>query len=270
MNHYAVIGHPVQHSLSPKIHEAFAQQTGQTLHYSRIEPPINDFIAAVQQFQREGGRGLNVTLPFKQAAYKIAQQRSATAEEAKAASVLHFRETGIYADNFDGLGLVQDLTKNHHLSLQNRRILLIGAGGAAQGILGPLCDQHPAQIILANRTAEKAVQLANLFRSRGNVKGVGLDALKNDYDLIIHATSLGHQSQSFMLPTHLVHAKTFCYDISYGKAAQPFLNWARAQGAQHTSDGLGMLVEHNALVFQLWFGIQPQTQPVIQLLRQEI
>lgn len=269
MDKYAVIGNPVEHSLSPIIHEAFAKQTKRELNFSKIKAPLDGFIPTVRQFIQAGGKGLNVTLPFKQEAYQLATQRSKAAEEAQAASVLHFRANDvIYAENFDGLGLVNDLTRNYHIPLTHRKILIIGAGGAAQGILGPLLDQSPAKIIIANRTPDKAHQLATKFRARGSVQGTSFAELEaSAYDVIIHATSLGYEGQMPTLPAGLISTDTCCYDISYGKAAQPFLNWAKAQGARQCFNGLGMLVEHNAAVFNLWFGIFPDTQPVIQQLR---
>lgn len=266
---YAVIGNPVEHSLSPLIHEAFAEQTHRSLHYSKIKAPRDGFIKTVREFQQTGGKGLNVTLPFKLQAYQLANQRSYAAEAAQAVSVLHFRNQGIiYADNYDGLGMVNDLTHNYHIDLAQKTILIIGAGGAAQGILGPLLDKFPIEVTIANRTANKAHQLATKFQARGTVQGVGFAELKPfPYDVIIHATSLGHQGQTVPLPWGLIGANTCCYDISYGKAAQPFLQWAKTQGAKKCFDGLGMLVEHNAAVFYLWFHVHPDPKPVITMLR---
>jgi shikimate dehydrogenase len=271
MDKYAVIGNPVEHSLSPIIHEAFAKQTKQKFIYSKIEAPLDGFVPTVQQFITAGGKGLNVTLPFKHEAYQLSTNRSKTVEEAQAASVLHFRtHQEIYADNFDGFGMVQDLTCNYQIKLTQQKILVLGAGGAAQGILGPLLDQSPAQVVIANRTGDKAHHLATKFRSRGPVQGISFAELKaSPYDVIIHVTSIGHQNQALTLPDGLITADTCCYDISYGKAAQTFLNWAKMQGAKKYFDGLGMLVEHNAAVFYLWFGIHPDTQPVIKMLRTE-
>lgn len=269
MNLYAVIGNPVEHSLSPVIHEAFAKQAHISLNYRKIKAPVDAFVQTVKQFIAEGGKGLNVTLPFKQEAFQLATQRSKNAEMAQAASVLHFpTDNIIFADNFDGLGLVNDLTRNYQIPLTQQKILLVGAGGAAQGILGPLLQKSPAQIMIANRTGEKAQQLAQQFRRYGSIEGCGFDELKPIiYDVIIHVTSIGHQGQAPQLPNGLIDAHTCCYDISYGKAAQPFLNWAKTQGAKKYYDGLGMLVEHNAAVFHLWFNIHPDPKPIIQTLR---
>ncbi len=272
MDKYAVIGNPVEHSLSPVIHHAFAEQNHQAIDYSKIKAPLDGFVEAVKKFQREGGKGLNVTLPFKVEAYQLASKRSRAADEAKAASVLQLHADGtIYADNYDGLGLVQDLTRNHRVDLNQKRILIVGAGGAVQGILGALLDKAPAQLTIANRTADKARQLAQVFRLRGNVRGIGLEEIEaSPYDVIIHATSLGHQQKLPSLPNGLITKNTCCYDLTYGRAAEPFLQWAKSQGATHCYDGLGMLVEHNAAVFYLWRGSYPDTEPVIRALRKKI
>lgn len=269
MDKYAIIGNPVEHSLSPVIFQAFSEQTNQSLDYLRIKAPLDGFAATIKQFQKEGGKGANITLPFKHEAYRLADKRSKEANEAEAVSALQFRTDGtIYGVNYDGLGLVQDLTRNHNITLGQKSILIIGAGGATRGILGPLSNAAPAKIIIINRTASKARELADLFHLHGEIQGMGFDELEpTRYDIIIHATSLGHQGKAPSLPHGLIGPHTCCYDLSYGKIAAPFLQWARNEGAENCFDGLGMLVEHNAAVFYLWFGIYPDTSPVIEMLQ---
>ncbi len=266
MDKYAVIGNPVEHSLSPLILQAFAKQTGKSFEYTTIKPPLDGFVSAVRRFQGEGGKGLNVTLPFKREAYHLADQRSAAAKMAQAASVLKFNSDGsIFADNFDGHGLVQDLKVNHHITLAQKNILILGAGGSVRGIIAALIKESPKKILIANRTENRAIELAQDFKPTSHVDGTGLNQLEAKfYDIIIHATSMGHQQSVLNLPNGLMTEHTCCYDISYGKAATHFLNWAKLQGAQLCFDGIGMLVEHNAAAFYLWFGIHPQTKSVIE------
>ncbi|WP_211923807.1 shikimate dehydrogenase [Coxiella endosymbiont of Amblyomma nuttalli] len=265
MNKYAIIGNPIEHSLSPTIFQAFAEQTHQSFEYFKIKAPLDGFAAAIAQFQEEGGKGINVTLPFKYEAYQLANIKS---QKINVSSALQFLDNGnIYAVNYDGLGLVLDLTCNHNITLKQKSILIIGAGGATQGIIASLIKTMPAKIVIVNRTATKARKLANFFQSYGNISGVGFDALKSEhYDIIIHATSLGHQGKVPALPDGLIASHTYCYDLSYGKSAMPFLHWARSHGAIYYFDGLGMLVEHNASLFNLWFNIRPSTHAVIKML----
>lgn len=268
MDKYAVIGNPVEHSLSPIIFQAFAEQTYQSFEYFKIKAPLDGFATVVTQFQKEGGKGANITLPFKGEAYQLANKKSQEVNH-NAASALQFFDDGtIYAINYDGLGLVRDLTRNLNITLKQKSILIIGAGGSTQGILEPLIKTVPSKIVIVNRTLRKARKLANLFQLRGNISGVGFDELKPaHYDIIIHATSLGHQGKFPDLPNGLITPHTCCYDISYGKIAAPFLHWAKDKGAICCFDGLGMLVEHNAALFNLWFGIHPDTHSVIKMLR---
>lgn len=269
MDKYAIFGNPVEHSLSPIIHAAFATQTHQEFEYVRIKPAPADFASALQTFIHSGGNGCNVTFPFKEQAFAAATQHSNTANDATAASCLLIHENGtIFADNYDGTSLVQDLTHNYEFSLDHKTLLIIGSGGATRGILGPLLDRTPAKIVIANRTAHKATALAECYKLRGYVTGCGLDSLASTpYDLVIHATTAGHQNNLVPLPAGIITNHTRCYDLSYGKAAAPFLNWAKKQGAAQCMDGLGMLVEHNAAVFYLWRNLYPDTQPVLDMLR---
>lgn len=266
MNRYAIIGNPVEHSLSPIIFQAFAEQTQQSFEYFKIKAPLDKFATVVTQFQKEGGKGVNITLPFKHEAYQLANKKSQ--ETNNTASALQFFDDGtIYAVNYDGLGLVRDLTRNCNITLKQKSILIIGAGGSTQGILEPLIKTVPSKIVIVNRTATKARKLANLFQLCGRISGIGFDELKpTNYDIIIHATSLGHQGKSPHLPNGLITPYTYCYDLSYGKIAEPFLDWVKDKGAIYCFDGLGMLVEHNAALFNLWFGIYPDTHSVIKML----
>lgn len=266
MYKYAIIGNPVDHSLSPIIFQVFRKQTRRTFHYLKIKAPFNDFAHVLKEFQKEGGKGANITLPFKHEAYKLSNKHSREAKEAQAGSALQFLDDGaIYSVNYDGLGLVQDLTYNHNITLAQKSILILGAGGATQGILGSLINTAPAQIVIANRTVSKARKLASYFHLRGELLGIGYDDLKPiPYDIIIHATSIGYEGKFLPLPSTIIGPQTFCYDLSYGKIALPFLQWAKHQSANKCFDGLGMLVEHNAALFYLWFGIYPDTLPILK------
>lgn len=272
MDKYAIFGHPVKHSLSPIIHEAFAQQAHQTIEYQKIQPPKEAFAPALREFINTGGKGANITTPFKHEAFLLADEKTPRAQQALAASCLLIREDNtLVAENFDGTGFIQDLTHNHRFSINQKRILILGAGGATQGILEPLFDGTPSQITIANRTAKTAIDLASRYQTKGDVAGVGFDTLPSTaFDLIIHATTMGHTDKSPHLPNGLITQSTFCYDLSYGKAAQPFLQTAKQQGAKYCADGLGMLVEHNAALFYWWRQFSPNTKPVIQLLRNQL
>lgn len=269
MNKYAIFGNPVEHSLSTIIHETFAKETQQEFKYTCIKPPADSFWPALQEFIKDGGNGCNITSPFKGQAFATAAQHSGTAIDAKAASCLLIHKDGtIFADNYDGTSLVQDLSHNYEYSLCQKKVLIVGSGGATCGILAPLLDMNPAKITIANRTPQKAIDLAEHYKLRGCLNGVGLDQIDiTPYDLIIHATTVGHQGNRLPLPQGIIDHRTWCYDLSYGKAAAPFLNWAKKQGAKRCIDGLGMLVEHNAAVFYLWRNIYPDTKPVMGVLR---
>lgn len=271
MDQYAVIGNPVQHSLSPQIHSEFAKQTKQQLAYSKIEAPLDEFAKTVKAFQLQGGKGCNVTVPFKIEAFQLADHASDCAKQAGAANTLLFKEDGsIYADSTDGIGITQDLTNNNEYSIRQKLILLLGAGGAARAVIGPLLEQAPAKIIIANRTKSKAMELVERFRETGIVKGVGLDEFTGEpFDLIINATSAGLSDIDLNLPNSLITPSTCCYDMVYGKLTQ-FLQWAESNNACLCLDGLGMLVEQAAASFYVWRGVYPDTKPVIQKLRQQL
>jgi shikimate dehydrogenase len=262
---YAVFGHPIAHSKSPQIHAAFARQTGQDLSYEAILAPLDGFAASVAEFIAAGGRGGNVTVPFKEEAYQLAQRLSPRAERAGAVNTLKFDADGILGDNTDGAGLVADLTRNLHCALTGKRILLLGAGGAARGVIEPLLDQQPAALVIANRTVSRAQELAELFGQ--GVTACGFDEATTPFDLIINATAASLAGELPPLSPHIVTPNTLAYDMMYGRDT-PFLNFARTQGAV-TADGLGMLVEQAAEAFYVWRGMRPDTAPVIASLRQD-
>lgn len=270
---YAVIGNPVAHSRSPQIHAAFARQTGQDIEYLRLLAPLDGFRATVAQFRADGGRGLNVTLPFKLEAFDLADEVSQRAKGARAANFLSFDGSSIRADNTDGAGLVADLTANLGLALEAKRVLLLGAGGAAQGVLFPLLAQNPAILAIANRTVDKALRLAESVRHQPEaahtvVSGLGYGELAgHHFDLLINATSSSLQGEALPLPAGIFAPGALAYDMMYGREPTPFLVFAQAQGAARVADGLGMLVEQAAESFFLWRGVRPQTAPVMALLR---
>lgn len=271
---YAVIGNPIAHSQSPFIHRQFALQTGESLTYEAILSPVNEFEMTVKKFQLAGGKGVNITLPFKSEAFKLADHHSQAADIARTANTLVFnKDNTIFADNTDGVGLLNDLTKNLHMTLTNKKILILGAGGATCGILPPLLQSKPSHILIANRTLEKATHLINQFIGWGPLNACRLDHIPRDpYDLIINATSISIQSEkfNFNLFENLISPKTICYDLAYGKLPTHFLDWAKTSGAAHCFDGLGMLVEQAAAAFNLWRGIYPDTKPVIAALIQHL
>jgi shikimate dehydrogenase len=259
---YAVFGHPIAHSKSPQIHAAFARQTGQDMSYEAILAPRDGFAASVADFVAAGGRGANVTVPFKEEAYKLASRLSPRAQRAGAVNTLLF-DDGILGDNTDGAGLVADLTRNLHCALAGKRILLVGAGGAARGVIDPLLEQSPAELVIANRTIGRAQELAMLF-GRG-IRACGFDAIDTPFDLVINATAAGLAGELPPLSPAIFTADTLAYDMMYGRDT-PFLSFAHAHGAA-TADGLGMLVEQAAEAFALWRGVRPDTAPVIAMLR---
>ncbi len=270
MDRYAVMGNPVSHSLSPRIHRMFAEQTGQSLAYEAIAVPRDGFAAAVRAFQEAGGRGLNVTLPFKEEAYALSNRCTARAERAGAVNTLSCRRDGsLSGDNTDGAGLVRDLTANQGIELEDSAVLILGAGGAVRGVLGPLLEAGPLRTVIANRTPQKAAALAGHFAPLGAVEGTDFDSLAGRrFDLLINGTSAGLAGAVPPLPDKLLRPGAVCYDMVYGPAADPFLAWARAQGARVVLDGLGMLVEQAAESFHIWRHVRPRTAPVMQALRQ--
>ena len=266
---YAVMGNPIAHSKSPRIHTLFAEQTGQHLEYTAILVEPGHFTEAVANFHASGGKGLNITVPFKREAWTLAARRSDRAERAGAVNTLLLEASGAhFGDNTDGAGLVRDLRHNHGATLKGRRLLLVGAGGAARGVLEPLLDEQPALLVVANRTPAKAIELARLFCELGRVEGCGFNTLEGQsFDLVINATAAGLSGTVPRLPSEVIGAETWCYDMMYGDEPTAFMRWAGAHGALRALDGLGMLVEQAAESFYLWRRVRPDTAPVIAALR---
>ncbi|HEX2492748.1 MAG TPA: shikimate dehydrogenase [Steroidobacter sp.] len=265
---YAVIGYPVAHSWSPFIHGMFAQQTGHNLTYSRLEAAPERFIAETTAFFASGGKGLNVTVPHKQAAFAFAHERTARAEMAGAVNTLAAREDGVVGDNTDGVGLITDLRRNLALELAGARILLLGAGGAARGVLAPLLEAGPREIEIANRRADRAVDLANEFAPLGEVHGCGFDEISrtHTFDLVLNATSASLQGAVPAVPPGAIGPATLCYDMAYAKGDTAFTRWAKDAGSERTATGWGMLVEQAAESFMLWRGLRPDTKFVLEVL----
>ena len=274
MDSYCVFGHPIAHSKSPWIQSRFAELTGQTLQYEKIWVPLDAFNATVHAFKAAGGTGCNVTLPFKTEAAALATECSPRVALAQACNTLKFDGEHIYGENTDGLGLVTDLVSNAGFSLQGRRILLIGAGGASAGVLGPLLTQKPHCIWVANRSVDKANHLVARHTSLAEMEGVDCQAfgltheaiLSQSFDLVINASSSSLQQAALPVPATVLQPNGLACDLMYGPAAQGFLEWARAHGTE-ARDGLGMLVEQAAASFHLWRGVQPPTQQVLAELR---
>ena len=261
---YAVLGNPIAHSKSPLIHALFAAQTGQNLVYEAIAPPLQGFAETVQRLRCEGYRGCNVTVPFKFAAFQLAAQRTARAFAAKAVNTLKFEEGLLLGDNTDGAGLVQDIVKNLGIALLDRRVLILGAGGAAYGVILPLLDAGAA-ICVANRTPAKALQMEADFP--GKIALFSYAQLQGQsFDCVINATSCGLQGEMPPLPPALYSTGALAYDLMYGRETK-FMKYSREQGAALVSDGLGMLVEQAAEAFFLWRGLRPDTAAVIAALR---
>lgn len=272
MDLYAVIGNPVEHSQSPRIHSYFAEQTGEQLRYERILAEVDGFGEAVDQFRAQGGKGLNVTVPFKLDACEYADELSERARLAQAVNTLRFRDDGkVLGDNTDGAGLVVDLQQNLGITLQGADILILGAGGAVRGVLGPLLAEHPQHIVIANRSMEKAILLAEQFHTWGEVCGCGYaDLGTQSFDLIINGTSMGLSGQMPALPASILKPGGAVYDMAYGHEPTVFVEWGRAHGANISADGLGMLLEQAAESFFIWRGIRPATQTLRdELLRQK-
>lgn len=269
MDRYAVIGNPVAHSLSPSIHGRFAAQLGERIDYVALLAPLDGFRACVERFFGEGGRGANVTLPFKSQAFALADAPSERAREAGAANFLARADDGrIVADNTDGAGLVADLRDNLGVAIAGTTILLIGAGGAARGVIAPLLEQSPARLIIANRGEERARELASRFAARGAVEACALDRIPRlEFGLVVNATSAATLGEPLALADDsMLRPGVLAYDMAYGSAARPFLQRASERGAR-ACDGLGMLVEQAAESYRLWRGRRPATREVIAKLR---
>ncbi len=270
---YAVLGNPVAHSRSPQIHHAFAAQTGAHIHYDRVLVPDHRFAETAREFIAAGGKGFNVTVPCKEDAYRFADRLTPRALRAKAVNTISVDgNSPILGDNTDGAGLVKDVIGNLGWPLTGKRVLILGAGGAVRGVLEPLLNVQPAAIVLANRTATKASMLAAEFADLGTIQGGGYDALANatPFDIIINGTSASLVGALPPVPGELVNSSCCCYDMMYGRQPTVFMVWAKAAGAGHIADGLGMLVEQAAESFALWRGKKPDTRPVIAAIRTEL
>ena len=267
VDQYAVMGNPIAHSRSPEIHSAFAQQTKQALQYQKLLAPLHGFTEVVENFFAHGGKGLNVTVPFKTEAFALAQVLTERAQLAGAVNTLWRQNNQLHGDNTDGAGLLNDLINNQKLVLKNQKILLLGAGGAARGVLQPLLEQQPAQLVISNRTLSKAQELAALFQSYGKVSALALNELATPFDLIINATSAGLNDQAPALSSACFYTHTFSYDMLYAAQPTAFMRYALNHGAARVADGLGMLVEQAAEAFFIWRGVRPATAPVLEQLR---
>ncbi|WP_299182255.1 shikimate dehydrogenase [uncultured Neptuniibacter sp.] len=268
---YAVFGNPIKHSKSPDIHRAFAESTSQALTYEAICVPEAEFEAQVKAFLSEGG-GLNITVPFKQRAWALSDVRSPRAELAGAVNTLYQNEKGqICGDNTDGIGMVRDIISNHGGIIKDKKVLILGAGGAVRGVLQPVLEQQPSKVVIANRTASKAVELAALVEEFGDVQGCGYETLGREcFDLIINGTSASLHGELPPLPDQILAENAWCYDMMYAAEPTAFCRWASEKGAVKALDGLGMLVEQAAQSFYIWRGVEPDTTAVIQQLRSSL
>ncbi len=265
---YAVVGNPIAHSRSPEIHAAFARQTGHDIAYERLLAPLDDFAGTVTRFADAGGLGVNVTVPFKLEAFALARERTPRALLAGACNTLLWRGTHWFGDNTDGVGVVRDLTHNLGVDIGGRSLLVLGAGGAARGILGPLLDAGPRSVLLQNRTLAKAEELARLFAAHGPIRAVPAEELAGArFDIVLNATSVGLSTAAHPWPPIVFAPAALAYDLFYASAPTPFLRWAVAHGAARAVDGIGMLVEQAAESFFIWRGVRPDTAPAFALLR---
>jgi shikimate dehydrogenase len=269
LDQYGVFGHPVAHSLSPFIHAMFARETGQAMSYRPYDVSAEEFGDRVRAFFAEGGRGLNVTLPHKIAAVDVAHELTGRAAHAAAVNTLALQAEGIVGDNTDGVGLVHDLCDNLGLVITNRRILILGAGGATRGIMAPILGLEPSIVIVANRTVERAEALAAAFTDLGATQGVGFEFVGDTpFDLVINATSASLSGDIPPIPAGAIGPDTVCYDLAYGRSATAFVRWAESAGCARALQGLGMLVEQAAESFRLWRGIRPATETVLAALKE--
>ena len=266
IDRYGVMGYPVSHSRSPVIHRLFALQTNQNIQYELLQVAPDKLETAVRQFQRTGGKGLNITVPHKGEVAKLCDQLSERASTAGAVNTLSFRQGEIHGENTDGIGLLRDLAINLGITLEGANILILGAGGATRGIVGPLLEMQPSSLRIANRTLDKAQALADHFSRSGPVSACRFNAVPvtEKYDLMINATSAGLQGEAPPYPAAAISADTFCYDLSYGLKPTPFSIWARENGAENSVMGWGMLVEQAAESFHMWRGVRPDTAPVLK------
>jgi len=263
---YVVIGNPIAHSKSPDIHARFAAQTGQNLVYERLLAPLDGFEHTVRNLIREGGKGANVTVPFKLEAFALADSLSPRAQAAGAVNTLSFKNGGIAGDNTDGIGLVTDIVRNAGFAIAGKRVLLLGAGGAARGVILPILEQRPVELVIANRTVEKAQELATYFAKHGPVSACSFQALPDSFDIIINATSASLTADLPPVSPKVFAAGALAYDMMYGKEPTVFMRFAAQHGAA-VRDGLGMLVEQAAEAFYVWRGVRPDTASVFAELR---
>jgi shikimate dehydrogenase len=270
MDRYAVFGNPINHSKSPFIHTLFARQTQQEMVYEKIQAPLDDFPGTIQRFFAEGGKGANITVPFKEQAYELAQKLTPRAQLAGAVNTLKLTDDGVLlGDNTDGAGLVQDLTF-HLEELNAERILIIGAGGASRGVIGALLEKKPTLLVVANRTREKADRLAAIFAELGPIQSRAFHELTESFDLIINATSASLSGELPDVPACIIGRNSVTYDMVYSGSMTPFNVWAHQHGAIKTLDGLGMLVNQAAESFAMWRGIRPGTRVVLRELRSNL
>jgi shikimate dehydrogenase len=271
---YAVIGHPVSHSRSPFIHSRFAAQTNQDLVYTTIDASPAEFERVVREFFASGGKGLNVTVPHKEAAVQLVDELTPRARRAGAVNTLALRkEGGLLGDNTDGAGLARDLVNNHGISIAGRRVLLLGAGGAARGVLAPLLGLKPSQLCIVNRTVQRALDLASAFSDMGKVSAISYEDLAGNrqaWDIVINATAASLSGELPLLPASIVSSNSICYDLAYARDETPFVRWAHQRGVARAVDGLGMLVEQAAESFYLWRGVRPDTPSVLSALTAEL
>lgn len=269
MDRYALVGSPVHHSISPRVHSLFADQTNQVMDYVAIEVKPDEFVRRVRQLADDGFKGLNVTVPLKTLAWEFADVCDSHAELAGAVNVLRFDSDGkSHAYNTDGIGLLRDLTQNHGIELKGRRILIVGAGGAVQGVIAPLLSSGPECITIANRTVAKADALVRRFRKFGNLQSCGYEALAGrGYDLVINGTSLGLLNEIPPLPDTVLDPGGCAYDMMYGHEPTAFVKWGQQHNAAKSLDGTGMLIEQAAETFWIWRGVRPETGPVIRELK---
>ena len=272
VDEYGVFGHPVAHSFSPFIHGFFARATGQQMSYRAYDVAPEEFSERAKGFFSGGGRGLNVTLPHKVAAVEVAQELTARAAHAAAVNTLALQNDNIVlGDNTDGAGLVRDLCDNLRIVVTQRRLLILGAGGATRGVLAPILGLQPAIVVIANRTPERAEALAAAFADLGVTQGVGFTYVGDTpFDLIINATSASLSGDIPPIPAGAIGPETVCYDLAYGRSAMAFVRWAKQSGCRRAVQGLGMLVEQAAESFRLWRGVRPQSAPVLAALKQRI
>ena len=265
---YALVGHPVEHSRSPLIHQLFARQTGQNLSYELIDAEPKSFETAVRGFAAAGGRGLNVTVPHKEAAFELVDEISEPANAARAVNTISFQGGKLRGENTDGVGLIRDLVVNQRVTLPGRRVLVLGAGGAARGIVGPLLAARPAELVIANRTQARADELVAQFGDPAALRAVAFEELRSlaAFDLLINATSAGLKGEAPPFPGSLVGSDSVGYDLVYSVNDTPFVAWAREHGAARSLQGWGMLIEQAAESFFIWRGVRPDTKPILKQL----